>query len=157
MASKPLSSFLNFYENVLILPSLLEFFRSPPSWPPDPSVHGSLIPLPANQLGQTDRRPDGGDDNIKIIIMCLLLISSWSGNQFVLSICTLSTNQLAWLIVDRVLLMRLTYTKNIFRENYLLMLPILIQSSFPVLTFRCLCVCHVTLLDILPFLHYITF
>ena len=34
---------------------------------PDPSIHGSLIPLRANQPGQTDRRPDGGDDNIKII------------------------------------------------------------------------------------------
>ena len=42
---------------------------------PDPSIHGSLIPLVANQPGKTDRRPDGGDDNIKII-MCLLLISS---------------------------------------------------------------------------------
>ena len=34
---------------------------------PDPSIHGSLIPVLANQPGQTDRRPDGGDDNIKMI------------------------------------------------------------------------------------------
>ena len=30
------------------------------------SIHGP-IPLRANQPGQTDRRPDEGDDNIKII------------------------------------------------------------------------------------------